>query len=622
MNINTKAISVLALLALTACGGGQNEAYVWTPAGDRIRTEWAETINPSSVLQEYPRPQMVRSDWKNLNGLWDYAIIPGDADPQGTACLTEASQGKILVPFCVESALSGVGRFPSPDSLLLYRTEFKLPKWNAEKVLLHFGAVDQEADIYVNGKYAGGHQGGYDPFSIDVTEYLKSGKNTLAVRVSDPTDSQNRPRGKQVLNPSGIWYTPVTGIWQTVWMEPVPQSYISDYYCVANIEQGTLTVYANVAGTGSVTAELMEGSADFTSGSEGNVLTSVSAEAGSPIVLTVPQAQLWSPDSPYLYGLKLSLSQDGKVIDTVLGYAAMREISAVTTKDGHKRMALNGTPLFQYGPLDQGWWPDGLYTAPSDEALLYDIQKTKDFGFNMIRKHIKVEPARWYYHCDRLGMMVWQDMPSVTDNRTNTWETKTYGGTDSQLTAEEKDNYRREWKNIMGSLRTFPSIVVWVPFNEAWGQFDTEEIAEYTAGIDDTRLINPASGGNFRLCGDILDLHHYPEPAMVLYNKDYINVLGEYGGIGLVVDGHIWQPDRNWGYVRYQSGEEVLKVYGEYAEMLKGLIAKGFAAAVYTQTTDVEIEVNGLMTYDRKVKIDENGIRDINRSVIESMPTE
>ena len=621
MNISTKTTIVLTLLALTACGG-QTETYVWTPAGDHIRTEWAETIDPSAVLQEYPRPQMVRGEWQNLNGLWDYAIISSDSDPQGTACLTEASQGKILVPFCVESSLSGVGRFPSPDSLLLYRTEFKLPKWNSDRVLLHFGAVDQNADIYVNGKYAGGHQGGYDPFSIDVTEYLKSGKNTLAIRVEDPTDSQNHPRGKQVLKPGGIWYTSVTGIWQTVWMEPVAKSYITDYYYVANIEQGTLTVYANVEGTGTVTAELMEGSADFTSGSEGNVLTSVSEEAGTPIVLTVPQAQLWSPDSPYLYGLKLTLSENGKTVDSVLGYAAMREISAVRTQDGHKRLALNGKPLFQYGPLDQGWWPDGLYTAPSDEALVYDIQKTKDFGFNMIRKHIKVEPARWYYHCDRLGMMVWQDMPSVTDNRSNKWETKEYGGTDSAVNDEDKANYRREWKNIMESLRTFPSIVVWVPFNEAWGQFDTEEIAAYTAGIDSSRLINPASGGNFRLCGDILDLHHYSEPAMVLYNKDYVNVLGEYGGIGLVVDGHVWQPDRNWGYVRYQSGEEVLKVYGDYAEMLKELIAKGFSAAVYTQTTDVEIEVNGLMTYDRKVKVDEAGIRAINRSVIESMPVE
>ena len=621
MNISTKTTIVLTLLALTACGG-QTETYVWTPAGDHIRTEWAETIDPSAVLQEYPRPQMVRGEWQNLNGLWDYAIISSDSDPQGTACLTEASQGKILVPFCVESSLSGVGRFPSPDSLLLYRTEFKLPKWNSDRVLLHFGAVDQNADIYVNGKYAGGHQGGYDPFSIDVTEYLKSGKNTLAIRVEDPTDSQNHPRGKQVLKPGGIWYTSVTGIWQTVWMEPVAKSYITDYYYVVNIEQGTLTVYANVEGTGTVTAELMEGSADFTSGSEGNVLTSVSEEAGTPIVLTVPQAQLWSPDSPYLYGLKLSLSENGKTVDSVLGYAAMREISAVRTQDGHKRLALNGKPLFQYGPLDQGWWPDGLYTAPSDESLVYDIQKTKDFGFNMIRKHIKVEPARWYYHCDRLGMMVWQDMPSVTDNRSNKWETKEYGGTDSAVNDEDKANYRREWKNIMESLRTFPSIVVWVPFNEAWGQFDTEEIAAYTAGIDSSRLINPASGGNFRLCGDILDLHHYSEPAMVLYNKDYVNVLGEYGGIGLVVDGHVWQPDRNWGYVRYQSGEEVLKVYGDYAEMLKELIAKGFSAAVYTQTTDVEIEVNGLMTYDRKVKVDEAGIRAINRSVIESMPVE
>ena len=430
MKTNTKATIVLALLALTACGG-QQDTYVWAPAGDRIMTEWAETIDPAAVLQEYPRPQMVRSDWKNLNGLWDYAIISEDDDPQGTACLTETSQGKILVPFCVESALSGVGRFPSPDSLLLYRTEFKLPKWKGDRVLLNFGAVDQIAEIYVNGQYAGGHQGGYDPFSVDVTEHLKSGRNELAIRVEDPTDSQNRPRGKQVLEPGGIWYTPVTGIWQTVWMEPVPKNHITGYHCVANIEQGTLTIFTDVAGTGAVTAELMEGSTDFTSGSEGNVLTSVSEEAGTPIVLTVPQAQLWSPDSPYLYGLRLTLSENGETVDSVLGYAAMREISAVRTRDDHKRLALNGKPLFQYGPLDQGWWPDGLYTAPSDEALAYDVQKTKDFGFNMIRKHIKVEPARWYYHCDRLGMMVWQDMPSVTDSRTNVWETQKYGGTDS-----------------------------------------------------------------------------------------------------------------------------------------------------------------------------------------------
>ena len=550
MKTTSTIIGALALLALAGCGG-QNEASLWTPAGDRIRTEWAETVNPSAVLQEYPRPQMVRSDWKNLNGLWDYAIVAEKDDSLGTACLTEASQGKILVPFCVESSLSGVGRIPGPDSLLLYRTEFKLPKWKAGRVLLHFGAVDQEAEIYVNGRLAGSHQGGYDPFSVDVTEYLKSGKNQLAVRVADPTDSQLRPRGKQVLSPRGIWYTPVTGIWQTVWMEPVPQSHITDYHYVANIADGTLTLSVGTSGTGTLTAELLEGSTDFSSGSTGAVVSSASAESGNPLVLKVKDASLWSPDSPYLYGLRITLSEGGNTVDTVLGYAAMREISVIRTGDGHKRMALNGKALFHYGPLDQGWWPDGLYTAPSDEALCYDIRKTKDFGFNMIRKHIKVEPARWYYHCDRLGMMVWQDMPSVTDHRTNVWETKKYGGTDSQLSEDEKANYRREWKNIMESLRVFPSIVVWVPFNEAWGQFDTEDIAAYTASIDDSRLVNPASGGNFRLCGDILDLHHYPEPAMVLYNKDYVNVLGEYGGIGLVTEGHVWQPDRNWGYVKY-----------------------------------------------------------------------
>ena len=284
-------------------------------------------------------------------------------------------------------------------------------------------------------------------------------------------------------------------------------------------------------------------------------------------------------------------------------------------------MLLNGEPLFQYGPLDQGWWPDGLYTAPTDEALAFDIEKTKEFGFNLIRKHVKVEPARWYWHCDRLGMLVWQDMPSVKHGD-NKWGRHAYDtGTDSQITQEGKDNYYNEWGQIINDFKVFPSIVVWVPFNEAWGQFDTDAVVKFTREQDPTRLINYASGGNFERCsGDILDLHNYPDPEMYLYDPEYINVLGEYGGIGLPLEGHLWQTDRNWGYVQYKSGDEVLDTYEKYAGELIELVQKGFAGAVYTQTTDVEGEVNGLMTYDRKViKVDADRLAKINRTVIESM---
>ena len=299
----------------------------------------------------------------------------------------------------------------------------------------------------------------------------------------------------------------------------------------------------------------------------------------------------------------------------------MREVSVERDADGHKRMLLNGKPLFQFGPLDQGWWPDGLYTAPTDEALRFDIEKTKEFGFNMIRKHVKVEPARWYWHCDRLGMLVWQDMPSVKHDD-NKWGNRAYNtGTDSKITPEGKENYYHEWSDIIKNFKNFPCIVVWVPFNEAWGQFETDKVVKFTREQDPTRLINYASGGNFERCsGDILDLHNYPGPDMYLYDPDYINVLGEYGGIGLPLEGHLWQTDRNWGYVQYKNGKEVLDVYEQYAEKLKELIDKGFAAAVYTQTTDVEGEVNGLMTYDRKViKLDVERLAKINRGVIESL---
>ena len=601
-----KYIVAAAAAVIAAISCSTTPKIEWAPVGDRIITVWGENLDPADVLPEYPRPQMVREHWMNLNGLWEYAITPVESVP-------EEMDGRILVPFAVESALSGVGRAVTENDALWYSREITIPKdWDGQRIILHFGAVDWKAEVYVDDRLVGEHTGGYTPFSFDITDALGKGRrHTLKVKVTDSTDKWYQPHGKQVSEPRGIWYTAVTGIWQTVWMEPVPSSSINSYYAVSDIDSGTLAV--------SVDAALAEGdNVEVVLLADG--VPVVEAE-GREVTLHVPDMKLWSPSDPYLYDIEIKVVSDGAIVDCVKGYAAMRKISYARDEDGHKRMLLNNKPLFQYGPLDLGWWPDGLYTAPSDEALAFDIEKTKEMGFNLIRKHVKVEPARWYWHCDRLGMLVWQDMPSTTygDNK---WGNHAYGtGTDSKITQEGKDNYYSEWGEIIQDFKGFPCIVSWVPFNEAWGQFDTEAVVQFTRAQDPTRLINYASGGNFEKCsGDILDLHNYPHPEMYLYDSDYINVLGEYGGIGWPVEGHLWQPDRNWGYIQFKSADEVLDVYEKYADMLIELIDDGFAAAIYTQTTDVEIEVNGLMTYDRKVvKLDMERLNAINRRVIDSM---
>ena len=601
-----KHVLAAAAAAVSVISCNPSPKVEWAPVGDHIITVWGENLDPADVHAEYPRPQMIREQWVNLNGLWEYAIAPIEAVP-------EEMDGHILVPFAVESALSGVGRAVTENDALWYSREITIPKdWDGQRIILHFGAVDWKAEVYVDDRFVGEHKGGYTPFSFDITDVLGKGRrHTLKVKVTDSTDKWYQPHGKQVSDPRGIWYTAVTGIWQTVWMEPVPSSFVNSYYAVSDIDSGTLAV--------SVDAAL----------ADGDIVEVVLLADGVPVVeaegrevtLHVPDMKLWSPSDPYLYDIEIKVVSDGAIVDCVKGYAAMRKISSARDEAGHKRMLLNNKPLFQYGPLDQGWWPDGLYTAPSDEALVFDIEKTKEMGFNLIRKHVKVEPARWYWHCDRLGMLVWQDMPSTTygDNK---WGNHAYGtGTDSKITQEGKDNYYSEWGEIIQDFKVFPCIVSWVPFNEAWGQFDTEAVVQFTRAQDPTRLINYASGGNFEKCsGDILDLHNYPHPEMYLYDPDYINVLGEYGGIGWPVEGHLWQPDRNWGYIQFKSADEVLDVYEKYADMLIELIDDGFAAAIYTQTTDVEIEVNGLMTYDRKVvKLDMERLNAINRRVIDSM---
>ncbi len=597
------------LFMILICIGIGTAFGQWKPAGERIKTSWAEQTDVKNVLPEYPRPIMERADWQNLNGLWDYAILKaGNAEPA-------QFDGSILVPFAVESSLSGVQKMVGRENELWYKRSFTIsPKWKNKKVLLHFGAVDWKSEIWLNDILIGSHTGGYTPFHFDITPFLNNTPNQkLVVRVWDPTDAGFQPRGKQTNKPSGIFYTAVTGIWQTVWLEAVPEKYITSVKSVPDIDKGQLKISVETEGTSGgeyFEAKILDGT---------KVIASSKASVSETAAISIPDARLWSPESPFLYDLQISLIKNGVVTDQVKSYFAMRKISSQRDENGIVRLQLNNKDYFQFGPLDQGWWPDGLYTAPSDEALKYDIQKTKDFGFNMIRKHVKVEPARWYAHCDRIGMLVWQDMPS--GDRSPQWQSQHYfNGTEFVRSEESEANYRKEWKDIIDMLYSYPSIICWVPFNEAWGQFKTAEITAWTKAIDPSRLVNPASGGNHYPVGDMLDLHNYPSPKMYLYDGQRATVLGEYGGIGLAVDGHLWASDKNWGYIQFKDSKAVTDEYVKYGEQLLKMIKSGFSAAVYTQTTDVEGEVNGLMTYDRKViKIEENRVKEINRRICNSL---
>lgn len=594
------------LLALALCGSTFAQ---WKPAGDKIKTSWGEQLDPKNVLPEYPRPIMERNDWKNLNGLWKYAITKkGDPTPA-------AYQGDILVPFAVESSLSGVGKMINEKEELWYQRTFDIPSaWRGKQILLHFGAVDWKAEVWVNDVKVGEHTGGFTPFYFDITSVLNKGNNDLVVKVWDPSDRGEQPRGKQIANPHGIWYTPVTGIWQTVWLEPVATQYITNLKTTPDIDNNSVKVEvaANTTSADKVEVKVFDGK---------NLVAKGAALNGVPVELTMPaNAKLWSPDSPFLYNMEVTLYKDGKAIDQIKSYTAMRKYSIRKGQNGITRLQLNNKDYFQFGPLDQGWWPDGLYTAPTDEALVYDLKKTKDFGYNIVRKHVKVEPARWYTHCDQLGLIVWQDMPN--GGPSPQWQARNYfNGTEVIRSAASEANYRKEWKEIIDCLYSYPSIAVWVPFNEAWGQFKTPEIVAWTKEYDPSRLVNPASGGNHYTCGDILDLHHYPGPNMFLYDPRRATVLGEYGGIGLVVEGNTWVNDKkNWGYVKFNTSDEVTNEYIKYGKHLLELIRKGFSAAVYTQTTDVEGEINGLMTYDRKViKMNEAKVREINQQICNSL---
>ena len=606
----------LILITTLFCVGDLKAQDLPDNSTNTLQSKWAADIDTSNPLPEYPRPQMMRKAWNNLNGLWDYAIAAQGGD-QPTDY-----EGETLVPFALESALSGVKKRISENEVLWYRRFFTVPqKWKNKRILLHFGAVDWEATVYVNGEKLGMHQGGYDPFSFDITDALKaSGSQELIVSVWDPTSNGTQPRGKQVTKPQGIWYTPVTGIWQTVWLEPVPDQAIASLQITPDIDKEQLVVVVQGSKPSLGGYEI-----DLTAFDGKRKVATTKGGLGQAITLNIANPKLWSPDNPFLYDLKITLTSNGKTLDEVDSYFGMRKISVEKDDSGYPRLMLNNNYLFQYGTLDQGWWPGGLYTAPHDEALRYDIEVTKNCGFNMIRKHVKVEPARWYYHCDKLGMLVWQDMPN--GDKSADWRGPSgYDGREMKRNAQSARQFYREWKAIMDANYNKPSIIMWVPFNEAWGQFNTVEVINWTMNYDPSRLVNGPSGGNFFPAGHTVDQHQYPGPGMPDTNihapvilKDRVLVLGEFGGLGLPVQGHLWQKDKNWGYRNYTSRDELLQNYAALIEKIPDLIRKGLSAAIYTQTTDVEGEVNGLMTYDRAIiKMDVDEMKGINAKLYQA----
>ena len=595
---------VLLCLAISLCSTVVTAAD-WAQAESPLSTRWAKEVSPENALPEYPRPQLVRDRWVNLNGLWDYAITSVDVDKPRTL------DGEIFVPFAIESSLSGVGKSVQPDQALWYHRQFETPKLNdGERLLLHFGAVDWETTVWVNGQHVGQHRGCFDPFSFDITDALADGDSQqIAIRVWDPTDTGDQPRGKQVLRPGGIFYTAVTGIWQTVWLEPVPAAHIRSLKVVPDIDNSTVSVTVDASARERVAIEVRD---------DGKTIASARGSGGETITLPIPDAKLWAPASPHLYDLEVDLESG----DDVSSYFGMRKIAVGRDDDGALRMFLNNKPLFQYGPLDQGWWPDGLYTAPTDEALKFDIEVTRELGFNMARKHTKVEPARWYYWADKLGLLVWQDMPTFMargqDHHVHKGQEQ-----DARLAAQTRMQFYTELRAMIDGLHNHPSIVVWVPFNEGWGQHRTNEILQWTKQYDPTRLVDGPSGWEDRGWGDLKDMHNYPGPGMFPAMDDRVSVLGEFGGLGLPLEGHLWQADRNWGYRTLKTREQLAAGYERLVTQLHRLIGKGLAAAVFTQTTDVEIEVNGLLSYDRQiVKIDPQQLKAWHSKLYEPPPIE
>jgi beta-galactosidase/beta-glucuronidase len=593
-----------------------------TKISAHIKTPWYDDVDPQLPHPEYPRPQMVREGWQNLNGIWRYAITPD------TAGMPESFPGKILVPFPIESALSGVEHHLQPDERLWYRRNFHIDKdWKGGHVLLHFGAVDWYTQVFINDHPVGAHKGGYDPFTFDITSALAEGENDLVVSVLDPSDSQPIQRGKQVLKPGFIWYTSVSGIWQTVWLEYVPETYIESIRITPDIEKSCVKIECRI-NTGkphlTIRACVLE---------NGKGIAEVESSTDAPLSLSLQHPKLWSPDSPHLYDLELSLRENGEVVDRIRSYFGMRKFSMDRDGQGHMRFCLNDKPLFLYGPLDQGYWPDGLYTPPTDEAMLWEVNFIKDAGFNMLRKHIKVEPARYYYHCDKTGLIVWQDMVSGGISPRPIWflfaklfksmhDDRCYWrlGRGSE---KNRAGFKKEYQRMIDALYNVASISIWGPFNEGWGQFDASEIAAWTKSYDPTRLVDHASGWFDQGAGDFSSSHVYFKslPGEKL-NKRRASVLSEFGGYSLNLIDHAWNPEKYFGYRKFQNSADLTAGYSKLlTDQLIPWIKSGLSAAVYTQTTDVESEVNGFLTYDRKVlKMDLDTIRQAHMKLYSESP--
>lgn len=581
-----------ALLSMIMC----LSAHAWSPKGDKIKTKWATEVTPQNVWQTYPRPQLQRSDWQNLNGLWEYQITDMKVKKSNIKYGNE-----ILVPFAIESSLSGVAQEFNPTDKLWYRREFTIdPKWKNKQIILHFGAVDYECQVWVNNKLIGSHKGGNNPFSFDITKQLKgSGTQVLELSVTDPTDTESVTRGKQQLNQHGIWYTPVSGIWQTVWLEPVSKTHIKSVLPQANINKSSIAFDFDIAGlTGNEMVNIQITDNDKEIATHHSKVTKTAE-------IQLPETQLWTPETPQLYHVEITLTRNNQELDKAKTYFAMREVSKKKDAQGYYRVHLNDKPIFQYGPLDQGWWPDGLLTPPSPEAMIWDMIQLKEMGFNTIRKHIKVEPALYYYYADSLGIMIWQDMPSgFATARKEQEHVKHKAETDWDAPAATAQQWWKELTEMINQLRFFPSITTWVVYNEGWGQHNTHENVKKVMDMDKSRIINGVSGWTDRNVGDMYDVHNYPSTSMILpaHTNDRISVLGEFGGLGLPVQGSLWDPNmRNWGYKNIEGGVDLLSDYSRLMFDLETLIAQGLSAAIYTQTTDVEGEVNGLITYDRKI---------------------
>ncbi|MER2133502.1 MAG: sugar-binding domain-containing protein [Arthrobacter sp.] len=588
-----------------------------------LLTPWGEALDPDNVLPEYPRPQLVRGNWLNLNGSWDYAITPSRQ--------TEAPQswdGRILVPFSPEAPLSGVERQLQPDQALWYRRSFSVPDGADGRVLLHFGAVDQSCTVTVNGQLAGMHDGGYLPFTLDVTALLDAGsaEQELVVRVLDATDTNGASRGKQKLERGGIWYTAQSGIWQTVWLERVPDLWIRDVVLTPldYLDGVEITVVPGGAGDRDPAGGGLR--ADVSVFADGIEVAAAALVPGEPLRVDLPAPRLWSPEDPFLYDVRVRLGTD-----EVRTYFGLRSFGTGADSAGHQRLLLNGKPYLQLGLLDQGYWPDGLYTPPSDEAMVSDIQAAKDLGFTMLRKHIKIEPLRWYHHCDRLGMLVWQDLVNGGMGEGRAPEPVPLPGRGSRSDrryakfgrsdAAGRDAFRREMRETVNLLRSVPSIALWVPFNEGWGQFDAADIAGQLRALDSTRIIDHASGWHDQGAGDAKSLHVYAVPFRIRrrWQRDpRAIVLSEYGGFSLPLEGHTWNT-KVFGYGKtLHSRTELERAYTAlHRTQIEPALREGLAATVYTQLTDVEDEVNGLLTYDRKVlKVDPAAIRGLNAELV------